>query len=418
MLVWLEAQPEDCTLLDVLRHLHQPEQDDDDRAPSAVPTHAEVGHLLQVTADRRDRLAWRLLYATGVRRGELVNLRWADRDGRLLFIRSGKGPQDRYVLLDEETSQHLDAWGWNQPPERPIIDMSVTQVWKRFAKWTEEAGLAQQYAALGQRLSPHSLRHSYATRMWEAGLDPTVLQLLLGHSLPATTGLYVHPGLGWAERYHRPLTAPATLIPRPLSLPSIYKAEVLALLRDADPEDAPAPLLALHQLGRAPAWQREGLAELQQEMGPVELVLGERLPYVPPLPPLTDLGLRFLRRSGARQDELPILGTDPATGLVQVAKRMVVVEPDLAAQLTQPIKPDDTALRATLTPRYAAMGRRYTPLCLRHCLAAELVEKGLDLFSMHAVLGNYFVETTERCVALGIRRWLPEYDRCHPWGSR
>lgn len=412
---WLEGRPEETTLLDVLRHFLAEDGDDeeDERVPTATPTHEEILLLLEVTTDRRDRLMFRLLYSTGIRRGELAGLVWADLLDRMLFIRNGKGRQDRYTLLDLETQQQLHAWGWNQPPERSIFGLSPTQIWKRFGKWATVAGLAPKYAELGQRLSPHSLRHSFATHCSLAGMDPTVVQLLLGHDLIATTGLYVHP-TWWAERYHQPVQAPATLIPRPLKLPSIYKREVLDFLRNHDPNLPAAALLAAHQLDQAPAWQREFLQDLRAEMDPVELALGQPLPYLPGVEIHDDLGLRFLRRSGARAEELPIRSVDPGTGLVQLQHRTVVVDRALAAQLDPALTVDDTPLRQALEGRYAAIGRSYTPLVLRSALGAELVERGLDICSLHAVLGNRFMETTEHCFALGVRRWLGEYDRCHP----
>jgi integrase/recombinase XerD len=130
-----------------------------------------------------------LLYATGLRRAEAVHLKISDIDSALMLIHvhQGKGSRDRDLPL---TAKLLDAlreyWRWckNKPrtylfpsrvepvqPERPLSDKVV---WNA----CHEAALR---AGLTKRIGPHTLRHSFATHMLEAGTDLRTIQLLLGH---------------------------------------------------------------------------------------------------------------------------------------------------------------------------------------------------------------------------------------------
>jgi site-specific recombinase XerD len=154
----------------------------------------EVLHFIEAARSPRDRMLLRTAYACGLRLLELLHLRAEDIDSArmVVMVRQGKGRKDRQAprsgrLLDELR----DYWRWALPKtwlfpgNRPdgTLHPSVLQ---RLCK-----GLA---AKLGwsKRVTPHTLRHSFATHMHEAGIDLVTLQNIMGHTRLTTTALYLH----------------------------------------------------------------------------------------------------------------------------------------------------------------------------------------------------------------------------------
>lgn len=193
---WLEELVGELTAEEVVRG---------DRLP-AVPTRAEMLQLLAAPDNPRDRLILRVLYASGLRVGELVALRFADvryAEG-LLFVRAGKGNKDRYALADEETFRLLAEWQGEQGPEVRVISLSVRQVERIVEKWAKATGLHQVYEAMGRNLTPHSFRHAFATHAHQAGIDLFTLKKLLGHDFLDTTEQYVETAMNrWRVAYEQ-----------------------------------------------------------------------------------------------------------------------------------------------------------------------------------------------------------------------
>ena len=148
------------------------------------------------------RVCLTTIYSCGLRLLEGVHLQVTDIDSerRMLHIRQGKGNKDRYVPLPEGTLKLLrDYWSthrhpvWLFPaPTRAGIPLSsATQP-------MEESGVQRAFKAALQEsgvqkdASVHTLRHSYATHLLEAGVNLRLIQAYLGHSSPQTTALYTH----------------------------------------------------------------------------------------------------------------------------------------------------------------------------------------------------------------------------------
>ncbi len=139
-----------------------------------------------------------LLYATGVRRTEASRIKVSDIDsGRMVIhIRRGKGLRDRDVPLTPKLLEELrEYWRWKKPAiylfpskvsrseaEQPISDKTVWNVCKAAAK----------RAAITKKMGPHTLRHSFATHLLEAGTDLRTIQLLMGHERLEDTSVYLH----------------------------------------------------------------------------------------------------------------------------------------------------------------------------------------------------------------------------------
>jgi integrase/recombinase XerD len=163
------------------------------RLPVVLSTN-EVARFFQAIPSLKHRTILMLAYGAGLRIGEAVRVRLLDidRERKVLRVQQGKGKKDRYTVLSPGLLEILDRYCWAARPEdllfttrrkdRPITDSTVQRVCIQ----------AQQAAGIDKRVSPHTLRHSFATHLLEAGTDLRVIQVLLGHASPRTTAIYTH----------------------------------------------------------------------------------------------------------------------------------------------------------------------------------------------------------------------------------
>src|ERR1035438_10057729 len=160
----------------------------------------EVERLIQYAASPLHRIWLLILYATGIRRQELVQLKIEDIDSdrMLIRIRQGKGKKDRNVMLSPRLLQELrDYWRSANPKPKTYLfpgksthptgdaPMTSKSVWDAVQQAAARAGL-------GKRVHPHTLRHCFATHLLESGVDLRTIQLLLGHADLKTTSRYLH----------------------------------------------------------------------------------------------------------------------------------------------------------------------------------------------------------------------------------
>jgi site-specific recombinase XerD len=163
------------------------------RALPTVLSRAEVRLVLSTVKKDPAKTALMLIYSCGLRVLETTRLRPQDIDSErmVIHVHAGKGNKDRLVPLPSRTLELLRAW-WlvDRPGEwmfpgyrgRPI-DASLLQKTMRAA--VVECGLTKNATV-------HTLRHSYATHLLEDGVNLRVIQMILGHSSPATTAVYTH----------------------------------------------------------------------------------------------------------------------------------------------------------------------------------------------------------------------------------
>jgi site-specific recombinase XerD len=161
----------------------------------------EVGAILRCVHYMRYRVCLTTIYACGLRLLEGVSLQVKDIDGqrRMIHVRQGKGGKDRYVPLPDSVLIMLrQYWAthrnpiWLFPsihallaPERTSQFMHETGVQKAFRAALQESGVKKDATV-------HTLRHSYATHLLEAGVNLRVIQGYLGHASPKTTAVYTH----------------------------------------------------------------------------------------------------------------------------------------------------------------------------------------------------------------------------------
>jgi len=142
----------------------------------------------------RDRCMLELMYATGLRVSELVNLSLANIDLQAGIVRVvGKGNKERMVPFGEEAGNWLKRWLQKRPhvanshlfPGRNNRAMSRQNFWQRIKLYAKEAGISPLP-------SPHTLRHAFATHLLNHGADLRAVQMLLGHAHITTTEIYTH----------------------------------------------------------------------------------------------------------------------------------------------------------------------------------------------------------------------------------
>ena len=199
--------PETLTLDEVERLLEAagpPGEDGDDQAPGAGPDGADEPDDARATRALRDRALLELLYAAGLRISEATGLDREDLSFDGAFVRVvGKGDKERLVPVGDVALDWLRRWivgprirlialGRAGPARGgPLIlgdrggRLARQQAWASVKRAATKAGLAE-------RVSPHTLRHSFATHLLEGGADLRIVQELLGHASISTTQLYTH----------------------------------------------------------------------------------------------------------------------------------------------------------------------------------------------------------------------------------
>ena len=140
------------------------------------------------------KAALSIAYGAGLRVGEIVMLRVSDIDSDRMLIRveMGKGRKDRHAMLSQLLLELLRAWwrqcrsrGWLFPGRDPLLPVTTRQL-------NRVCHLAAEAAGLGSWVTPHTLRHSFATHLLENNTDVRVIQVLLGHAKLDTTARYAH----------------------------------------------------------------------------------------------------------------------------------------------------------------------------------------------------------------------------------
>lgn len=159
-----------------------------------VLSRSEVRRLIHAARNPKHRAILILLYSAGLRVGEAVRLRIADIDSdrMVIHVRSAKGRRDRIVMLADVALEALRSYWryqrpmtWLFPGERRDRHMNTRAVQRMVTDTARRAGIRK-------RVTPHTLRHSFATHLLENGTDLRYIQRLLGHKKSTTTEIYTH----------------------------------------------------------------------------------------------------------------------------------------------------------------------------------------------------------------------------------
>jgi len=154
----------------------------------------QVKQLISVITNYKHRMMISLFYGTGLRMNELVNLKMCNIDSKAFQIKvTGKGNKDRFTLLPKQLLEDLRKYYLQDKPQTYLFE-GQTKGKPMHSRSVQH--FVQRYVAMiglgGKDYSAHTLRHSFATHLLDAGTDLHTIKELLGHSNIATTMIYLH----------------------------------------------------------------------------------------------------------------------------------------------------------------------------------------------------------------------------------
>jgi len=185
----------------------------DPRKIPIVLSPEEVVRFLEAAPGAKYKAALSAAYGAGLRVSEVVALKVSDVDSErmLLRIEQGKGRKDRLAMLSPQLLQLLRDWwrierprGWLFPGQNPVNHLTTRHL-NRVVHATAQA------AEITKRVTPHTLRHSFATHLLEQHVDIRVIQVLLGHAKLDTTALYTRVATNTIREVMSPLDRLAPL---------------------------------------------------------------------------------------------------------------------------------------------------------------------------------------------------------------
>jgi integrase/recombinase XerD len=189
---------------DLSRHLstvHEP------RKVPVVLSPEEVTRFLEAAPGIKYKAAFSVAYGAGLRVSEVASLKVCDIDSKRMMLRveQGKGRKDRYAMLSPTLLELLRDWyrvarpqGWLFPGQNPTNPLTARQL-------NRACHAAADMADLKKRVTPHTLRHSFATHLLEQNIDIRVIQVLLGHAKLETTALYTRVATNTIREVMSPL---------------------------------------------------------------------------------------------------------------------------------------------------------------------------------------------------------------------
>ena len=177
-----------------------------DKKLPIVLSKENVLKLIDSTNNIKHRCVISLLYSAGLRRSELINLKLEDIDSSRMLIRvdDAKGNKDRYTLLSKNALVDLRKYFIEFLPKIYLFEGQYGGKYSpnSVGKIVTTAAIT---AGIQKKVSPHTLRHSFATHLLESGTDLRYIQLLLGHSSTKTTEIYTHVAKSSFDSIKNPL---------------------------------------------------------------------------------------------------------------------------------------------------------------------------------------------------------------------
>jgi integrase/recombinase XerD len=196
------------------------------RVPRTLPvvlSREEAARLIAAAPNLKHQAAMSVAYGAGLRVSEIVSLKVSDVDSQRMTLRvqQGKGRKDRYAMLSPVLLERLRAWwrlghaqgkirgdGWLFPGLDPVDPVTARQL-------NRAVHQAADAAKIDKRVTPHILRHSFATHLLEQKVDIRVIQVLLGHKKLETTSLYAQVATDLLRSVISPLDTPPPPPPPP-----------------------------------------------------------------------------------------------------------------------------------------------------------------------------------------------------------
>ena len=160
-----------------------------------VLTRAEVFELLNAETDLKYKSMYTLMYSSGLRLSEVIHLHYEDisRKTMLIHVRKSKSRQDRYVILSKAALATLtEYWQKCGKPTGILFPSRWTGDYLSPSSVEQKLRDCVKKTSITKRVTPHSLRHTFATHLMEDGVEIRFIQALLGHRDPRSTEIYLH----------------------------------------------------------------------------------------------------------------------------------------------------------------------------------------------------------------------------------
>ena len=176
-----------------------------DKKLPEVLTKDEVVQLIDAADTLKSRLIISFLYSTGLRVSEIVNLKiddlnLADKTG---WVRKGKGSKDRLFMMSENLANELkEYFDYKGKENKYVFSKEKPLTTRNIQKIIQGTRLR---AGMNKKVTPHTLRHSFATHLLEQGTDIRTIQIMLGHSSLSTTQVYTHISNDQLKKVKNPL---------------------------------------------------------------------------------------------------------------------------------------------------------------------------------------------------------------------
>jgi integrase/recombinase XerD len=173
-----------------------------------VLTQAQIWKIINAAENSKHRLMLMVTYSAGLRASEVVTLKPEHIDSKRMLIKvvNGKGRKDRYTLLSEKFLKELRDYYRTYRPQHYLFPSSYKKrALLRYQSLREVYDKARKRAGIKGGAGLHTLRHSFATHLLEAGYDIRKIQVLLGHSCLSTTMIYVHVSRQTLSKIKSPL---------------------------------------------------------------------------------------------------------------------------------------------------------------------------------------------------------------------
>ncbi|MCX8193763.1 MAG: tyrosine-type recombinase/integrase [Candidatus Pacearchaeota archaeon] len=186
---------------DLTANIERPKKE---KALPSVLSREEVKKLIESAETRKSRLIIQFLYSTGLRVSELVNLKKNDINfqEKTGIVRHGKGKKDRLFIFSEKIANDLQEYLKEHPQNIYLFSQAEPLTTRNIQKIIKQAA---QKAQIQKKVTPHTLRHSYATHLLESGTVIRLIQTLLGHENLNTTQIYTHVSTEELKKIKNPL---------------------------------------------------------------------------------------------------------------------------------------------------------------------------------------------------------------------
>lgn len=175
-----------------------------DKTLPSVLSREEIKKLIESAETRKSKLIIQFLYSTGLRVSELVNLKKTDLNlqEKIGIVKQGKGKKDRMFILSEKLISDIKAYLNEHPTNTYLFSKTAPLTTRNIQKIIK---ITAQKAKINKKVTPHTLRHSYATHLLESGTDIRLIQTLLGHENLNTTQIYTHVSTEELKKIKNPL---------------------------------------------------------------------------------------------------------------------------------------------------------------------------------------------------------------------